>query len=149
MPKIEHQLHEDVVAGKPQMDLDRTMMVFSIGNAPYFSRRAVSMAVLSWRAMKIKPSTAVVMHFGGFDDDPRELWTIPEVRLFVQRFCAKTGAHKHPALDPASRAWLLACDVEPGLKVHVEMVTVEKSLEESMEFFKERLANEKNGSRDD
>lgn len=144
MTKIEYQLFEDIVAGK-SADLGSTMMVFSIGTAGILHSKALAYAVMSWRALKIRPSTAIVMHFGGYDEDPRELWTIPEVRKFVQKFCAKTGAHKHPALDPTSRAWLLACDVEPGLKVHVNMVSVEKSLDDSMEFFKSRLSKDESG----
>jgi hypothetical protein len=138
MTKIEYGLHDDIAAGKP-VDLERTVMVFSIGTAPHFSFKAIAAAAASWQALKIKPSTAIVTHFGGFDEDPRELWEIPEVRRFVQRFCAKTDAHKHPALEPTSRAWMLACDVEPGLKVHVDMITEEKSLDQSMDFFRSRL----------
>jgi hypothetical protein len=136
--RIRYQLHEDIVSGKPQ-DLKKTMTVFSIGTGPQFSRRALSMAVMAWRALKIEPSTAVTMHIGGYDDDPRELWQIPEVRMFVQRFCAKTGAHKHPAVEPISRNWMLACGADPKVTVSVDMISLKDALDQSHEFFVKRL----------
>lgn len=136
--KIEYQLFEDIVAGKPQ-DLTKTMMVFSICSKAEMHSHALAMAVMSWRALKIQPSTAVTMHIGGYDEDPRELWQIPEVCAFVTEFCSKTGAHNHPAVEPISRNWLLACGADPNLTVSVDMISTENAFEQSNEFFKSRL----------
>jgi hypothetical protein len=139
MTDIKFRTHESVVSGQCNEDLARTVMVFSIGAAPYLNRKALAFAVLSWRALKIKPSTAIVLHLGGYDQDPRELWQIPEARDFIRRFGEKTEAHKHPALDPNSRNLLLLCGVEPDLHVEAIMIPAEQSTSQTMEFFKSRI----------
>jgi hypothetical protein len=138
MTHFKFRTHEGVVSGQRE-DLDRTVMVFSIGTAPYFNRKALATAVLSWRALKIKPSTAIVIHLGGYDEDPRELWQIPEARDFIFRFCEKTQAHKHPALDPMSRNLLLLCGAEPDLHVGAIMIPAEESRRQTQEFFESRI----------
>src|SRR4051812_3396937 len=136
--KVIGQTFDDILGGdKP--DLDRTMLAFSIGSRGELGRRALASAVLAWHAIKIEPTTAIVMHFGGYDDDARELWQIPEVCTFVQKFCAKTKAHQHPQVEPQSRNWLLACGADPTQSVTVNMITVQQSLEESSAFFKATL----------
>ena len=142
MTEIKFQTHEDIVSGHRE-DLTRTMVAFSIGTAPYFDRKALSIAVLSWRALKIEPSTAIVIHLGGYDDDPRELWNIPEARDFIRRFCEKTQAHKHPALEPMSRNLLFACGADPDRDVGVTMISGKEALEQSGEFFKKRIREER------
>lgn len=132
----------DEILGSGSPDLKRTMIVFSVASKGDMNRRAMAAAVLAWRALKIEPSTAITMHFGGYDDDPRELWQIPEVCSFVQRFCAKTDAHKHPQVEPQSRAWLLACGADPTQRVIVLPITVDQSVERSTEFFKTTLKPE-------
>jgi hypothetical protein len=108
--------------------LDHTMMVFSIGHKDDLGRKALAAAVLSWRALDVKPSTMIVLHFGGYDDDPRELWTIPEVRHFIQKFCAKTKAHQHPNVEPTSRALLMACGADPTVHVGVNTIFAGRGL---------------------
>jgi hypothetical protein len=138
MTDFKFRTHEGIVSGQRE-DLTRTVMMFSIGTAPYFNRKALATAVLSWRALKIKPSTAIVIHLGGYDEDPRELWQIPEARDFICRFCEKTQAHKHPALDPMSRNLLLLCGAEPDLNVGAIMIPAEESIRQTQEFFKSRI----------
>jgi hypothetical protein len=138
MTDFKFRTHESVVSGQRE-DLTRTVMMFSIGAAPYFNRKALAIAVLSWRALKIQPSTAIVLHFGGYDEDPRELWQIPEARDFIRRFCEKTQAHKHPALEPNSRNLLLLCGVEPDLHVEARMIPVEEMMRQTQEFFASRI----------
>jgi hypothetical protein len=132
------QIFDDIISGS-NPDLNRTVLIFSVGAKDSLTRKALSSAVLAWRALKIKSDTAITMHFGGYDDDPRELWQIPEVRHFVQQFCAKTKAHEHPQVEPQSRNWLLACGADPTLRVTVEMITEQESLAKSAEFFKEMI----------
>jgi hypothetical protein len=139
MTDLKFRTHESVVSGQCDEDLARTVMVFSIGAAPYFNRKALATAVLSWRALKIRPSTAIVIHVGGYDDDPRELWQIPEVCSFICRFCEKTKAHEHPAMDPMSRNLLLLCGADPDLHVGAIMIPAEESNRQTQEFFKSRI----------
>jgi len=138
MTRVDYATHESIVAGELQ-NLDRTLLAFSIGARPYLGKRALSTAIMSWRALKITPSTAVVIHLGGFDDDPRELWDIPEARDFIGRFAEKTQAHKHPAIDPMSRNLLLLCGADPELHARADMITKEQALEQTNEFFKSRI----------
>lgn len=139
--RIDFATHENIVAGE-RHDLGHTMLTFSIGTRPYFNRKALATAVVSWRALDIKPSTVIVLHLGGYDDDPRELWQIPEARDFIRRFAEKTKAHEHPAVDPISRNLLLACGADPDLKVSVDMITVDDALRQMGEFFSEVMKKE-------
>jgi len=138
MKKFDHATHDEIVSGQ-KFDLERTVMMFSIGEYPRLYSKALATAVMSWRALKIKPSTAIIIHLGGYDNDPRELWDIPQAREFIRKFAERTGAHKHPAIDPTSRALLLACGADPELKVKVDMITAEEATERDLEFFKSRL----------
>jgi hypothetical protein len=135
------QTFENIVSGdKP--DLARTMLAFSIGSKAEMDRKALASAILAWRALKIEPSTAIMMHFGGYDDDPRELWQIPEVCSFVQKFCVKTKAHEHPQVEPQSRNWLLACGADPSRPVMVQSISPQESLARSAEFFKQVIKDQ-------
>jgi hypothetical protein len=136
--KIDFALHDQLVSGE-KFDLTETVFVFTICERGRLTRKALATAVLAWRTLKIKTSTAIMIHVIGYDDDPRELWQIPEVCEFVQKFCAKTKAHQHKALEPMSRAVLLACGADPVFKVSVNMISAEQALQESMKFFKARL----------
>jgi hypothetical protein len=136
------QTFENILSGdKP--DLVRTMVAFTIGSKTEMHRKALAAAVLAWRAIKIEPTTAIIMHFGGYDDDPRELWQIPEVCRFVQKFCAKTKAHEHPQVEPQSRDWLLACGADPSRPVKVQSISQRESLARSAEFFKQVIKEDR------
>lgn len=136
--KVFGQTFDDVISGR-QTDLERSMLVFSVGSKNELDRKALAAAVLAWRALKIKSTTAITMHFGGYDDDPRELWQIPEVCAFIQKFCAKTSAHTHPQVEPQSRDWLLACGADPSQSVTVHMISPQESLDRSAAFFKQTI----------
>ncbi|MEY9493702.1 hypothetical protein [Bradyrhizobium elkanii] len=138
MTKIDYATHESIISGN-RHDLQRTLLAFSLGAAPHLNRRALSAAVLSWRALKIRASTAIVIHVGGYDADPRELWEIPEVCDFVRRFCEKTDAHKHPAVEPQSRNLLLLCGADPDFQPRLAQISRQESLARSQTFFKQRI----------
>lgn len=134
---IEFKTHDDILAGSKE-DLVKTAMVFTIGEKGALNRKGLAKAVLSWRALKIERSTAVMFHFAGYDDDPRELWHIPEVCSFVQKFCAKTSAQDHPSVEPMSRGWVLACISN----VTVEMVSEKEALDNTMAFISKKVTDE-------
>lgn len=133
--------HEHIVAGE-RHDLQRTLMTFSLGTGPHFNRKDLAVAVMSWRALVFMPSTAVMIHVGGYDQDPRELWQIPEAREFIRKFCEKTKAHENPAIDPMSRALLLACGADPNRYVDIKMISREEALRQSQAFFKSRIGDD-------
>jgi hypothetical protein len=139
--RTDFHTHEAILGGARE-DLDHTVIAFSIGEKSHLSRKALAAAVLSWRALHLTPSTAVIFHFGGYDDDARELWQIPEVCRFVQKFCAKTHAHEHPAIEPASRDLLLACGADPNNRVAVEMISPAASIEKTHTFIKDVMAKD-------
>lgn len=130
--------HDEIVSGaKP--DLDKTMLVFTLCERGWTHRKALATAVLSWRNLKIEPNTAITFLVSGYDDDPRELWQIHEVREFVQKFCARTDALNHPALEPMARTLLLACGADPTVHVIVNPISQEEAMKQSMDFFKAKI----------
>jgi len=60
------------------------------------------------------PKARILIMIGGFDEDPRSLWDIPEVVDYVQRFARAAGLHDwrsslFNALDEETKALLLKC----------------------------------------
>lgn len=66
------------------------------------------------------PGRPLLISIGGFDDDPRELWDIPEVADYVRRFAMASGLHDwrtrtFDALDEQCKGLLVMCGaVDPG-----------------------------------
>ena len=138
MVPIDWRLHDQLVSGE-KFDLKQTVVVFTVCERGRTNRKALATAVVAWRNLKIENNTAIMLHFAGYDDDPRELWQIPDVCDFVQRFCAKTKAHEHSALEPMSKGLLLACGADPNTIVSVNMISQDKAVQESIDFFKDKL----------
>lgn len=127
---------ESILSGdKP--DLDRTVLTMVIGERGSFNRKGLATAVLAWRALKITPTTAIALLIGGYDNDPRELWEIAEVRSYVQKFCAKTEAHKHPQVEPQSRNWLMLCGADPTVRPECVLISNQESAKRTIDFFKQ------------
>jgi len=114
MPAVQFNTHERVVAGDND-NLEGTVLLFQLGNRDDLTDKALATAVMSWRRLPIQPSTQILLSIGGYDNDPRELWDIYEVRRYVQRFCEKTKAHRHPQVERESRNWLLLCGADPSV----------------------------------
>lgn len=60
------------------------------------------------------PQAVIQLTLGGYDDDPRSIWDIPEAAQYVRWFAALSGlADWHgglfKALDSASKAVLIRC----------------------------------------
>jgi hypothetical protein len=139
---IDFKTLESILDGD-RPDLKRTVLGFTVGEKGLMNRKGIATAVLAWRALKIEPTTAIVMHFGGYDDDPRELWDIPEVCTYVRKFCAKTNAHEHPQVEPQSRNWLLLCGADPERPVSLWPISRQESLNRTAAFFKQVIPPEK------
>jgi hypothetical protein len=63
-------------------------------------------ALSAWNACRHKPLHADAMIFvtiGGYDDDPRDLWEIPEVIAFMGRFVHDSGILRDQCLSPTTR----------------------------------------------
>jgi hypothetical protein len=123
-------------------DLKRAVLGFMVGTKANMNRKDMATAVLAWRALKIEPTTAITLVFGGYDDDPRELWEIPEVCTYVRKFCAKTNAHEHPQVEPQSRNWLLLCGADPKRSVSLWPISQQESLDRTAAFFKQVIPPE-------
>jgi len=140
-PEVEARTFETIISGDRGGDLTQSVLMFMLCDRENMGRKALATAVIAWRALDIRPSTSIGFLVGGYDDDPRELWHIPEVCAFVQKFCAKTQAHRHPAVEPTSRAVLYGCGADPSLKVTVNLISREESLAQSCAFFSARRDN--------
>jgi hypothetical protein len=144
MVKVEFQTHEKLLSGAAP-DLDTTFLIFQIGDKSDLGRKALAYAVMSWRRLQrdIQPSTMIMLTFGGYDSDPRELWQIPEVRQFTQKFCLKTQAYKHPALSPASR-WILLCGGDPNFPAPAWVpISKKEEIERTLQFWNDRQRKQK------
>jgi hypothetical protein len=134
--KIHGMTHGEVTEGKEIDGFD--FAVFSLCGKGEMGRKVLAQAVMAWRRLIEKHPRGIIIHVAGYDDDPRELWQIGEVREFVQKFCAKTKAHEHEALAPDSRAVLLGCGADPWRPVTVNVVSAEKAMDDFMEWLKDR-----------
>jgi hypothetical protein len=131
---VEFKTLENLLDGdKP--DLRRTVLGFMLATKGEMNRKAMATAVLAWRALKIESTTAITLVIGGYDDDPRELWEIPEVCTYVRKFCTKTNAHEHPQVEPQSRNWLLLCGADPERSVSLWPISRKEALDRSAAFF--------------
>lgn len=66
----------------------------------------------------------IVLTIPGYDDDPRELWDIEEVRNYVQQFAIAAGIRHAalllPVIGESGVALLMACGVPaPGVRLVV------------------------------
>lgn len=131
-------LHQDIIT--TPIDLNKTTLIFMLG--PELHRRALATAVLAWQNLKIEANTAISIIVDGYDNDPRELWEIAEVCAFIQKFCAKTRAHTHPALEPMSRNVLLLCGADPTKRVIRRPISREEATRQSLDFIDKRTKDE-------
>jgi hypothetical protein len=62
--------------------------------------RAVVLPAVAFKLAAKNPKTRIAIMVGGYDDDPRELWQIPEVRKYLQVFAQKAGIRdwRNPAV---------------------------------------------------
>src|SRR4051812_9626305 len=62
-----------------------------IGAKDHLARRDVLAAANAWRSLVRRAITPIILVVDGYDDDPRELWAIPEVAAFVRRWAERVG----------------------------------------------------------
>jgi hypothetical protein len=74
---------------------------------------AVHESAKRWRAAAANnPHATFIVMVGGYDDDPRELWDLPEVVRFVRDWAQAAGIHSPndlPEVDPSTSGFLAAC----------------------------------------
>ena len=61
------------------------------------------------------PKAEICLWIDGYDDDPRELWNIPEAADYIRRYAKASGLHDWTsrlfrALHEHSKGLLIACD---------------------------------------
>jgi hypothetical protein len=92
-------------------DIKNGIFIFSleVNSDPAEIEKSADAFVLIGQVNK-NPLTYAV---GGYDDDPRELWDVPEVLHYLREWCAcvkKKGGHGLDRLDDTGKALLLyAC----------------------------------------
>jgi hypothetical protein len=138
MTRIDVGTFDDIIGGGGPDTKSASWVVFTLCERGCFNRKALARAVVAWRALKLKSTACVTINVAGYDDDPRELWEIEEVRDFVQRFCRKTRAHEHEAVEPMSKGVLIACGADPELEVAVTPITYKEAIKGIADFAKDR-----------
>jgi hypothetical protein len=91
-------MHE--VTRKRDLDMNRT--------DPKADETYFQSAVSVWHRMRHQHDfdALIFVTVGGYDDDPRSLWEIPEVVAFVGRWIEATGCLREKRLLPLTRAVL-------------------------------------------
>ena len=69
---------------------------------------AIAAAGIS-NAAKNYPTPKIMLSIGGYDQDPRDLWEIPEVRAYVRGFVLALDGRVFARLEYVTRVMLAAC----------------------------------------
>jgi hypothetical protein len=101
-----------------------------LGERGRLTRRTAKRAAKFWKeCLRLQPKAHVILHIGGYDDDPRALWEFDEVRTFVQQFARFAGIADamdyFDRLDSSGVAFLAACGVPCSEKVVLAPPTTE------------------------
>ena len=85
-------------------------IVLCIGERGRLAPADMLRAVSAWRAvLQINPA-CLLLHVGGYDDDLRELWDIPDVRRYVVNWAIAAGVEASFDLDARTfLAFLVVC----------------------------------------
>lgn len=94
-------------------ELDRTFIGFAIGHRRGIEDRRpgaragwLGIAAQNWKAIEGQEGV-IAFVVEGYDDDPRELWDIPEVCLFVRDWVEMTSAFDDDRILQDARRFLL------------------------------------------
>jgi hypothetical protein len=95
------------------------MISFVLGFRGQLNEEKVKVYASGWRVMRVRhPFAEVYPVVVGYDEDPRELWEIPEVTVYVRQFAEAAGIGKPSDLphDPLGHLYQLfaACGVFGG-----------------------------------
>lgn len=119
-----------------------------IGVAGKLDRAALRTAIRSTQKLiaHISPLTAIDIALGGYDDDPREIYEIPEARRFVMAYAVgllKVGVPLERLLPVAVHLVRLCVAAEKGEKI---IITDEPEIDirEQLEAHKERARRSMN-----
>lgn len=68
------------------------MIAFEMGRRDNLTEAGAADAARIWRQTVRKyPGAAITIHIAGYDEDPRELWDLPDVCAYVRRWATLTG----------------------------------------------------------
>lgn len=90
--------------------------VIGIGGRGYFTEATLrKMKDAPRLVLQQSPRVEITLMIDGYDDDPRELWQIPEAVDYVRRYAKASGLHDWTgrlfrALHEHSKGLLIACD---------------------------------------
>jgi len=93
-------------------EYDAILMVIG-GKSDLSAKRAIESAEQVKVIAEYYPDASLSLHLDGFDDDPRELWDIPEAARFIRQFAGwlhRLGLPPrfHARLAPESIHWRTA-----------------------------------------
>lgn len=82
-------------------DGSRLFINFVVGFRGQLSNQKAKVYADGWRVMRARhPQAIVYPTVVGYDEDPRELWEIPEVVRYVQQFAELAGIKRPSDLPP-------------------------------------------------
>lgn len=93
----------------------RAVLAVTLTGADALNRVTLRRACVAFRRIKEQRGDGVViLHIDGYDDDPRDLWEIPELCAWLAAWCCKVGIANLADLQAATgmasgNAWVLAC----------------------------------------
>jgi len=98
---------------KPAADEYDVIMLVIGGKSDLRPVRAAISAGQVKLIAELQPRASLSLHLDGFDDDPRELWEIPEAALFIRQFAVALESLGLPPgfmerLTPESIHWRTA-----------------------------------------
>jgi hypothetical protein len=100
------------------------LMMFEVGNRRHLTGSAAKTSASAFgKIVTDFPQVYVILHFAGWDDDPRPLWQFPEVCRYARRWARLAGVDRPDAphvanLSESSFAVLSKLGVF-GANVHV------------------------------
>lgn len=102
--------------GAPHMADELNIVVIEIGGKNHLSEGILRKMALGPAMTHARyPEAKIALSIGGYDDDPRELWQIPEAVEYIRRFTAQAGLRDwhsslFRALDELTIGLLVMCD---------------------------------------
>lgn len=120
-------------------------MTMLIGDAADLSTTALDnlMPSVLLILLSTSPTTAIDISIHGYDDDPRELWDIPEARAFILEFAKRITGAGIPLSRflPSTVSLITTCDAAlHGRNVHpigsIDIDTVEEQIKAHQERVK-------------
>lgn len=93
-------------------EINRDFTALMIGVGGHLTPQDARDAAMAWRGLRLLDVRNIYINVHGYDDDPRQLWDIPEVASYVRKWARKACVRcSDPALHLDSQTLLHLCGV--------------------------------------